>query len=1178
MKPDFETTTPARYESQRELGRGEHTRVELVFDHKLQLGLARKTWENANAELRFRLRQQHRRSLSITHPNIVKVYELSAENDETSLTMEFVQGASAPEYLGRVSSHAASAQHNLAATLFLLRQLANALETLHKADIIHRAIKPRNWLIEDQTGRAVLLDAGLAWPPEPAATEHAVHASPYLAPECLRGALHSVESDWYSFGVIAYELLTGTRPFKGSLESILRAKDGPIESLRDACPGIPDDLDDLVLALLSRDPRARPASDEIAQVLDALAPEYPFDPHAYADPAPSKPSHVQLKATATALAQPGSAVENVAESPLMIAQANEPPREQALRIGEAHGAEDTLRHLSPALLEEPATLLEGDVADELAELVDDVIRTLPPAPESSNAQQPEQAQEIAAHGGSEPTPAVETTQAPRSPAESALLGIIELLASERGPALLCVRGAPGTGKSSLMAAVAQQLADQPGYLARCIGALTPVLGALHALTAQLAEKLGDTLPNTLQQIEPAQRSALVRLCPALAGEDTHIDLSAVNPQLRVIDAHLGLRTLFKQLCAHKRVVLLIDDAHQLDADTLAALRALLTAPVVPGLRVVITLNSSALPGDAFSALLEGLADAHTTPRVFELDPLESRSSVPPMRAPELQPEDTDVERLVSEAQKATGALALQHAAELFDRAVRAASPATPSLLQQAALANAVAGRLREAARLWLSLARCTSEPTEAQHFELEAGACCVRAGDEEQGLAIMRGVLRAVGLHWPRTPLLTSTVERARTLLRQSRPPAALKVPEQGGGDPQRFEALWGVAKELVLIAPDVSDALCARALREAQATGSRSQLLWALGYEASSAANIGGVFMQRRAATLNTQVRELADASANAYDLAFASSVEAVVSWFQGDWSEAEQRLRVALQSYSCVETATAQERHVLGNFLIAALEAQGKLSALRDTVAEVRLSALQTGHSQALAFCELSAAGVLELAQDRPLEAIERADAVLTTHGASSGFTPLHFQHFVATTNARLYAGHHAQAYQQVEQAWQQLRRTHLAQLEGVAMMVHQLRARAALALATHSVDHEAEKLRAQALKLANTLGRSSLPHVLALRHVIEANAAALARHRSSAEAHCLRASELFDVAGMPLYREAARMARSAAGEGIEARIDATQSSSLLAGAGVRDPARFSAAWFPVLREPLLELFDAP
>jgi hypothetical protein len=282
---------------------------------------------------------------------------------------------------------------------------------------------------------------------------------------------------------------------------------------------------------------------------------------------------------------------------------------------------------------------------------------------------------------------------------------------------------------------------------------------------------------------------------------------------------------------------------------------------------------------------------------------------------------------------------------------------------------------------------------------------------------------------------------------------------------------------------------------------------------------------------------------------------------------------LRVALQAYTWVDAGAAQERHVLSNFLVGALEAQGKLAPLREFLSEVRLAALQTGHRQALALCELSSLGLLALAQDRPLQAIERADELLGAYAANTGFTPLHFQHFVVTANARLYAGHHAQAYQQVEQTWQQLRRTHLAQLEGVAMMVHQLRARAALALAAQGGEHEPERLRAQAHKLAGTLGRSNLPHVLALRHLIEANVAALTRHTSSAEAHCLRASELFDVADMPLYRETARMARGVAGEGVDARLDAAQSCALLAQAGIKNPARFVAGWFPALRARLLD-----
>jgi hypothetical protein len=470
--------------------------------------------------------------------------------------------------------------------------------------------------------------------------------------------------------------------------------------------------------------------------------------------------------------------------------------------------------------------------------------------------------------------------------------------------------------------------------------------------------------------------------------------------------------------------------------------------------------------------------------------------------------------------------------------------------------------LRAASKLWLQLARGSRVAADAQRFELEAGSALLRAGDEEAGRAVMRSVLRGVGLHWPRAPLLTSTLERVRVLLQSREPhPASQDLAART----LRFDALWGVAKELLLLSPASGDALSVRALREALALGDPGRLALALGYEATSEANIGGAFMQRRAAALSGEASELAARAAHAYDRAYARSVAAVVTWFTGDWADAESLLRDALAAYADVSGTTAHERDVLQSFLVGALEAQGKIADLREQLAEQRIAALATGHRLTGLLCDLADAGLPALAEDRALSAIARADALLAEH-PSEGFTPLHFQHFVVTTCARLYAGHHAQAYQQVEQTWQRVRHSYLPQLDAVAVMLHQLRARAALALATHSPAAESERLRKQARKLATSLGHSNLAHALALRHVVEANLAVLEREPERADHHLRRAQEIFDAADMALMREVASHARAALGDDGEALRSV---EARLARLGVRVPSAFSAAWFPALRE---------
>ena len=1232
MKPDLESGTSARYKTVRELGHGEHTLVELVYDEKRALLLARKSWERASAELRFRLRQQYRRALSITHPNLVRVYDLVIEPERTALVMEAVDGRDVVTYVRELTLHGASAEQHSSAVLNIMAQLFEALSTLHAAGVVHRDLKPRNVLVEN-TGRCVLLDAGFTWPPErlfdPARDRMLAGVLPYLAPECLRGALPSVESDWYSFGALSFELLSTQPPFSGNLEGVLRDKDS-VAALRPQLTAAPEALANLVCGLMARDPRARPNPDEIWQALANLVQQHPFQTpeaervdEALPSEPPGKPSHMQLTAAGRAAqveqeqaeleAQPLAPVEPL---PLLNIQPDliertfpAPPEPQPEPELLANPEPEPEPEPGPELLSGPEaaepeplplsaafpseTAVQSDLnfpAQEDALRADNALPNQEPSeaeptPEEptaeplapSNQQSTEPAlAEASRVAESESQPSPEPPSAALQPPAPSLaaepLRLAELCIRETTPSLTCLRGIAYAGKSRLLAALVEHIQQHSEATVISVRARpTEPLGVLRQIASQLATSAAERVSAALTGLTSAQRGALHKLCPELFPTAGNIEQCAHDPQQQLIDGLIGLRQLCLQLAAARRLIIALDDAHALDPDSASALRALLSAAPSPAIAWLIAQSSDQAPLEPFASLL---ASAHTPlpVRVHELDPIESRlsrTSYIPAHEAEPVPSLAALGRLelTRMAEAARDTLALQASASLYRLAIERELTADSSLLEAAARAQVAAGKLRAASKLWLGLARSTSAAHEAQRFELEAGGALLRAGDEHAGRAVMRSVLRAVGLHWPRAPLLTSTLERARILLmcRGQQPHT-----QDLAAHTLRFDALWGVAKQLLLLSPVSGDALSVHALREAVALGDPSRLALALGYEATSEANIGGAFMHKRAAALSGEARELAERAAHAYDRAYARSVAAVVTWFTGDWADAENLLRDALSAYGQVPNTTAHERDVLQSFLVGALEAQGKIPQLREQLSEQRIAALATGHQLTLMLCELSDAGLPALADDRALAAITRADTLLAEH-PSEGFTPLHFQHFVVTSSARLYAGHSAQAYQQVEQTWQRVRHSYLPQLDAVAVMLHQLRARAALALAAHSPADESERLRKLAKKLATSLGHSNLAHALALRHVVEANLAMLEKSPERAERHCKRAAEIFDAADMALMREVAYYARASLVEDASAASDKRRAEAFFERMGVRVPAAFTAAWFPVLRERL-------
>jgi hypothetical protein len=154
-----------------------------------------------------------------------------------------------------------------------LPQLAAALVALHEAGCVHRDVKPSNVLVTPE-GRVVLLDFGLASVAALESTLFVAGTPLYMAPEQAANTPATPAADWYSFGVLLFELLTGVLPFRGHMYEVLSAKQaGPAPKVRSVLPDLPADLADLCDALLVPAPEQRPSGAEVLARLGVPQPE-----------------------------------------------------------------------------------------------------------------------------------------------------------------------------------------------------------------------------------------------------------------------------------------------------------------------------------------------------------------------------------------------------------------------------------------------------------------------------------------------------------------------------------------------------------------------------------------------------------------------------------------------------------------------------------------------------------------------------------------------------------------------------------------------------------------------------------------------------------------------------------------------------------------------------------------
>jgi serine/threonine-protein kinase len=221
-----------------------------------------------------RFRREAIAAARLSHPSIVAVYDTVSEPGCEAVVMELIHGRTLRACLD------AETRLSVANTVHIGVAVADALTVAHRARIIHRDIKPGNILIDDE-GRVLLTDFGIAKalsePIDQTRDDVMLGTAKYLSPEQVLGLPVDSRSDLYSLGVVLFECLAGQPPFVGESDAqtaMARLQRDPVP-LRKLRPGVPRQLDDLVMQLLSRDADDRPRN--AALLRDALARIAPTD-------------------------------------------------------------------------------------------------------------------------------------------------------------------------------------------------------------------------------------------------------------------------------------------------------------------------------------------------------------------------------------------------------------------------------------------------------------------------------------------------------------------------------------------------------------------------------------------------------------------------------------------------------------------------------------------------------------------------------------------------------------------------------------------------------------------------------------------------------------------------------------------------------------------------------------
>jgi serine/threonine protein kinase len=1085
-------------------------------------------------------------------------------------------------------------------------QLTRGLMALHAPGKVHRDVKPSNVLVTPQ-GRVVLLDFGLVADSLSSSPElRLVGTVGYMAPEQAARQAVGQTADWYSVGLMLFEALSAQLPFAGSFRDVLERKQRePAPPVRSLAPEAPDDLAMLCDRLLERRPEQRPSAPEILSVLEASRGAPSLSPQR-APNAPFVGRDAELGALRQAFAK-----AHLGEVSIVYLEGQSGAGKTAL-----------IRHFLEQIgAERDVLLLNGRCSEREYvpyKAVDGVVDGLAAFAARSNSPEIHSVLERRLRDLIRAFPVFGRAAIDRDAASSDRAGdphvrrlglfsaMRELLGRVRAerPVVIALDDMQWADADSLALLTALVRPPKPPAVSWII-ASRPHWSGSRWMRTWGAEQidLGNLRPEHSATLAtrllvqsgwawPEARGLGEQIAVEAAGHPLFID-ELVQQALRdggqvpravLLENALWSRVERLPPLAQVLVKLASSAAGQLSLRTLSAAASVILGKEVSVLPEVFALRSEhllQLDGTGAASHVEPYHERVGAAVRSRFAPVEERDLHRALATALERDADQDAEALavhwlgageharaadyaLTAADRAAQALAFEHAARLYRKALECAPerPGTSRIQEKLGEALASAGLGAEAASAYLA---ASNGADEIRRLDLERRAAdqLFRSGHIDHAEPLIQRVLHRMGMRIPTTAfwsLVILLLARLRLWFSRLdvRPIASTKVDTRSL---MRLDACWSVAVGLSMVDNIRGAGLQSRHLLLALRVRQAVPLSRAIATEASYVA-VTGQAARPRVERLLARANELARHIPDPYARGFTTLSQSICSFLMGefaasrDFALSAERVFEARPAGAMWELASARTFGLWSSFYL------GDLVAMRARVPRFIEEAETRGDRYAATLHRTGLVASIWLADDEPLEA-RRQVLEAETGWSRSTFDFQHYLNTLGNCLIDLYEGAPILAYRRIRQIWPALERSLYLRIQNLRVEAHYVRGVSALAASLQSAS--SKPYLASAERAARTLERERLGWASALASILRGGIADVRGDSGRAIEHLRCAEAAGRQHGLLLFAAAAAYRRASLVGGDEGQQALEQVRTLLSQQGVKAPDRLCASFAP-------------